>query len=257
VKKRFFPEATAKIGGFRSLLFVLFLFFLYNWRGGKMGSGEEYIINCWHCRTAFNAFEAAYCNHLHPTLVCPFCLKCSCDAPEQYKQDFIRHCPKKLLEEKLTAEEGKDLKLGEILLKAGKISEYHLNRAIQEQNRTKCPLGEIFIRMGLISPAELELILLDQKSITHLNLDKFEVDFDLLEKVGKQFCLRYKIVPIEFVEFGDQQILRFVVAAKEDLYRLKLIDALAGFVLVPYLADKGKIEALLKEIEEEDILVLK
>jgi hypothetical protein len=222
-----------------------------------MGSGEEYIVSCWHCRTAFNAFETAFCNHLNPTIVCPFCLKCSCDAPDQYKQDFIRHCPKKLLEEKIAAEEGKDLKLGEILLKTGKISEYQLNRAIQDQSQSKRPLGEIFIRMGLISFAELELILLDQKNITRLNLDKFEIDFNLLEKVGKPFCLRYKIIPIEFVEFDDQKILRFVIAAKEDLHRLKLTDALAGFVLVPYLADKAKIEALLKEIEEEDILVLK
>ena len=222
-----------------------------------MGSGEEFIVTCWHCRTAFNAFETGFCNHLSPTFVCPFCLKCSCDAPEQYKQDFIRNCPKELLEGKSAAEEGKDMKLGEILLKAGKVSKEQLNRAIQEQSLSKRPLGEILITMGLISHEELELILLDQKDLTRLNLDKFEIDFNLVEKVGKPFCLRYKIIPIEYVKFADQKILRFAVAAKEDLYRLKLTDALKGIVLVPYLADKEKIETLLKEIETEDILVLK
>jgi hypothetical protein len=222
-----------------------------------MNSGEEYVVNCWHCRTAFNAFEAAFCNHLSPTIICPFCLQCFCDAPEQFKQDFVLNCPQKLLEEKSAAEEGKNLKLGEMLLKAGKISREQLDRAIRKQTLLKQPLGEIFISMGLISQEELELILLDQKDLTHLNLDKFEIDYNLVEKVGKPFCLRYKFIPIEYVRFDNQKILRFVVAAKEDLHQLKLSDSLKGIVLVPYLADQKKIAALLKEIEEEDILVLK
>jgi hypothetical protein len=61
----------------------------------KMGNGEEYIVLCWHCQASYNAFEVPFCSHNDPTKVCPFCLKCFCNAPAQYKTDFIRKSPKK------------------------------------------------------------------------------------------------------------------------------------------------------------------
>ena len=222
-----------------------------------MGNGEEFLVCCWHCGAYFNAYEAPFCNHVDSTKVCPFCLQCSCDASSEYKQEFVRKCPKKLLEEKISRQEGKDMKLGQILLNSGKVSEDQLNTAIEAQKLSKRPLGEIFMMMGLITYEELEMILVDQKDLTKLNLDKFEIDFSLVEKIGKKFCLHYKIIPIEFLKMDKQRILRFVVGAKEDLHRLKLIDSLKNIVLVPYLADREKVDALLEEIKQEDILVLK
>lgn len=222
-----------------------------------MGSREEYIVCCWHCGAAFNAFEAPFCTHLDATNICPFCLKCSCDAPEQYKKDFTKNCPKKLLEEKISQQEGKDLKLGEILIKAGKISEDQLNTAIEKQKLVKRPLGEIFLNMKVITYDELEMILVDQRELAFINLDKFELDFALVEKVGKKFCLYYKFVPLEYVKMDDQKILRFAIADKANLYRLKLVKGLKDIVLVAYMADKQKIDALLEEIKDHDIKVLK
>jgi len=222
-----------------------------------MGNGEEFLVNCWHCGAQFNAYEAPFCNHVDASKVCPFCLQCSCDAPPKYKEDFIRNCPKKMFEEKISRQEGRDLKLGEILLNAGKINETQLNTAIKDQSISKKPLGEILMSMGLITDEELKIILVDQKDMTKLNLDKFEVDFNLVDRIGKKFCLHYRIIPIEFVKMDKQKILRFVVGSKEDLHRIKLIDALKNIVLVPYLADPEKVNALLEEIKSEDILILK
>jgi hypothetical protein len=221
-----------------------------------MGS-DEYIVCCWHCGAGFNAYEAPFCTHLDPTKICPFCLKCSCDAPEQYKKDFTQNCPKKLLEEKISQQEGKELKLGEILIKAGKISEDQLNIAIENQKLLKRPLGEIFMMMGVITYDELELILVDQRELAFINLDKFKLDFALVKKVGKKFCLHYKFIPLEYVRMDDQKILRFAIGDKADLYRLKLVKGLKNIVLVAYMADKQKINALLKEIKDQDVMVLK
>lgn len=220
-------------------------------------ASDEYIVCCWHCGAAFNAFEVPFCTHMDPTKICPFCLKCSCDAPEQYKKDFTQNCPTKLLEEKISQQEGKELKLGEILIKAGKISEEQLNIAIERQKLEKRPLGEIFIMMGVITYDELEMILVDQRELAFINLDKFEVDFSLVEKVGKKFCLHYKFVPLEYVKMDNQKILRFAIGDKADLYRLKLVKGLKDIVLVAYMADKKKIELLLEEIRDQDLLVLK
>jgi len=220
-------------------------------------SSDEYIVCCWHCGVAFNAFESPFCTHLDPTKICPFCLKCSCDAPEKYKKDFTQNCPKKLLEEKISQQEGKELKLGEILIKAGKISQDQLNIAIKKQKLLKRPLGEIFMTMGVISKQELEMILVDQRDLAFINLDKFKIDYALVEKVGKKFCLHYKFIPLEYVKMDNQRILRFAIGDKANLYKLKLVKGLKNIVLVPYMADKEKIDALLEEIKDQDILVLK
>ena len=218
---------------------------------------DEYIVCCWHCGAAFNAFEVPFCTHMDPTKICPFCLKCSCDAPEQYKKNFTQNCPKKLLEEKISQQEGKELKLGEILIKAGKITENQLNIAIERQKLENRPLGEIFVMMGIINRHELEMILVDQRELAFINLDKFEVDFALVQKVGKKFCLHYKFVPLEYVKMNNQKILRFAIGDKADLYRLKLVKGLKDIVLVAYMADKKKLELLLEEIRDQDLLVLK
>jgi hypothetical protein len=149
------------------------------------------------------------------------------------------------------------LKLGEILIKAVKISEDQLNIAIERQQLLKRPLGEIFMMMGLITHHELEMILVDQRDIAFINLDKFKIDYALVEKVGKKFCLHYKFIPLEYVKIDMQKILRFAIGDKANLYQLKLVKGLKDIVLVPYMADKKKIDALLEEMKDQDILVLK
>lgn len=221
-----------------------------------MGS-DEYIVCCWHCGAEYNAFEVPFCTHMDATKICPFCLKCSCDAPEQYKKDFTQNCPQKLLKEKISQQEGKELKLGEILINAGKISEKQLDIAIHRQKMLKRPLGEIFIKMGVITYDELKLILVDQRELAFINLDKFELDFALVKKIGKKFCLYYKFIPLEYVKMDEQKILRFAIADKANLYKLKLVKGLKDIVLVAYMADKQKIDALLEKIKNQDVMLLK
>ena len=54
---------------------------------------EVYIIKCWHCMTEFDAATAADCSHSTPTKICPFCLKCFCNASEDYKKKYREELP--------------------------------------------------------------------------------------------------------------------------------------------------------------------
>jgi hypothetical protein len=53
--------------------------------------------------------------------------------------------------------------LGELLLKAKRITQEQLELALQEQNRTGEKLGEIFVRSGMITQEELDAVLTFQK----------------------------------------------------------------------------------------------
>lgn len=57
------------------------------------------------------------------------------------------------------------LRLGEILLEAGKINLFHLSMVLDVQRFKKMPIGEIFLSMKVISRKDLQQALIIQKEI--------------------------------------------------------------------------------------------
>lgn len=218
---------------------------------------EPYVLSCWFCTCEYDAAEASFCNHIDPTLICPFCLKCACDAPEEYKNEFLKKCPKNILEEKLILESRTSLKLGEMLIRAGKITRPNLLLAIEKQKTFKKRIGEIFVMMNLLTPDELSIYLAEQQGIEKIDLRNYDIDFELIEKIGRPFCLKNKIIPIEYYETNKEKILRFVIHSKEDLVKLKTSKELKNFVLIPYHASPKDMKRLFQQIIDYDVMVLK
>jgi type IV pilus assembly protein PilB len=169
----------------------------------------------------------------------------------------MKNCPKKILEEKLIRESKASLRLGEMLIRAGKISRNNLLTAIEKQKTFNKRIGQIFIMMNLITPEELSLYLMEQKWIDRLELDDFEVDHELVEMIGKDFCLEKKIIPIELYELNQKKVLRLVVFSRDDLLVLKNSERLKDYVLIPYDALPEDINRLLLEIKNYDVMLLK
>lgn len=67
------------------------------------------------------------------------------------------------LEDAVKAAAGVRLLLGELLLKAGKITREQLNEALAEQRRSGERLGEVLVRKGLLSENELDVALAFQQ----------------------------------------------------------------------------------------------
>ncbi|MCP4221141.1 MAG: hypothetical protein GY765_41310 [bacterium] len=221
-----------------------------------MGDNNSYEVSCWFCTCAFEAGEANFCNHFDATLICPYCLKCACDAPDEYKRTFLKDCPSEILEEKLILESKTSLKLGEMLIRAGKINKDHLLKAIDTQKSFNKRIGQIFIMMNLLTPEELTVFLSEQKGIDVIDLEKFEIDLELVEKVGKQFCLTHKIIPIEYYQINREKILRFAATSKKEVTQLKQCNELEKYRLIPYEAPEEDIERLLQDIKKADVFLL-
>ena len=213
---------------------------------------KSYIIKCWHCTTEFDAVAASDCSHSTPTKICPFCLKCFCNASEDYKKKYVKHCPKEMLAENKAARDSIYLKIGEILVKAGKISIEQLGTALDKQRIVNKKLGEVLIMMSLITPDELQLYLLNQNSIEKIDLKNITVDTGLIFQIGKEFCLDQKIVPIEIQEIAGGHVLRFAFYSVNDLPKLKNQGELQKYKLIPYLAQKEEIESLLKNLKNTE-----
>ncbi len=265
----FNPEIIILINGYikgiksdqQTFLWKFSLFVTILLRERRMEKEQKYLISCWHCGAEFNAFDSTFCCHFEPTPLCLFCYQCLCSASEDYREKILKKAPDEFFEMKKKSLGRRDLKLGELLLNAGKITKADLDVAISMQNEMKSKLGEVFIRMKLITPEDLELFLIDQKAIHETKLGHDLPDSFLVEKIGPEFCLKVGMIPIEVVEIDEKKILNFAIEKNEDLMRIKLCDELSDYILLPFLGKPEEMKILLGKVqaikEVEDILTLK
>jgi type IV pilus assembly protein PilB len=160
-------------------------------------------------------------------------------------------CPKELLDDMSIQKGAENPKLGEMLVRSGKITREQLREAIERQSILKKKLGEILVMMGLLTPDELRLYLVDQKWTDEIDLHDFKLDMGLMERVGKDFCWRQRMIPIEYYRIGSDKILSFAVGSKDDLTQIRQSERLRDLVLIPYIAPREQVEKLLEEIRRD------
>jgi type IV pilus assembly protein PilB len=122
-----------------------------------------YLVTCWNCLGEFDALGAVWCSDdpKNPTKLCPFCLRCFCEASAEYKTQFWRNAPPPLVEELQTLSKSLD-RLGDILIRVKKITTPQLLEALVEQRETGRKLGEILIDRCYVSREDVEAALRSQ-----------------------------------------------------------------------------------------------
>ncbi|MBN1197355.1 MAG: hypothetical protein JXA62_08110 [Candidatus Aminicenantes bacterium] len=209
---------------------------------------EEYLVECWNCAATYDAVDAVLCNHPNPTTVCPFCLKCFCGAGDEFRSRFWRECPQCLRDRRELLLSHRNPRLGEMLLRAGRITPEALNEAVEKQAFMRKPLGEILVMMGALTLEELSLFLADQKLVEQIDLSMFKLDHRLVKRLGVAYCVVHRMVPIELYRFADGEILRFAVQSADRIPAIKCSHVMRDFVLIPYLALPEQFKPFFQEI---------
>lgn len=145
---------------------------------------------------------------------------------------------------------GTDRKLGEILLRSGKIGEKELKEVIRVHRTSNKRMGEIFIDMGIITEEELELYLLGQKSKVEIKLKDYLPDLDLVEKVGLDICLKRDVIPLEYFEIDDKRVLKIAVSSQKIFNLIKENKELGEYILIPCYSEKDEIDNVIKKIKQ-------
>ena len=134
----------------------------------------------------------------------------------------------------------KYLRLGELLLKEGKITQLQLEKAISIQKQEGGRLGEIFVKLGILKEGEVVEVLGKQLNIPYFNLGtelKPAADQSLEQLVPKAFALRNTVLPLS-------RTLRSLTVAMPDPLDLILIDnlrRLTGCEINPVIATRSNI----------------
>ncbi len=135
------------------------------------------------------------------------------------------------------------MKLGEILLEQGLISEDMLAQALDEQQKDGKRIGSTLMKLGFVKEEELLRALSKHFGIESVDLREYELDESLLKLIPSDIAGKYLVVPVN--RFGHTITLAMInpgdVAAVED------IQFATGFEVVPVVASEDAILEIVRE----------
>lgn len=114
---------------------------------------------------------------------------------------------------------GKRSRLGEVLIKAGRVTPAQLDAALALQRKTPMPIGQALIRLGALSEMTMRDALCTQLHVNFFDLDPINIDQTLARLISQRYATRHRLVPLFRV--GDT-----LVVAVDDPSETQLIERL-------------------------------
>jgi len=135
------------------------------------------------------------------------------------------------------------LRLGDILVEKKIITPEELKRAIKEQQKTGEILGEVLVRMGLITERKLLEVLAIQQGIPFLDLRETKIPEKVIKNVPAKFARHYKIMPVSME--GD--ILTIALSNPFDMWPIDDLETHLGCRVERVLATSSDIQETIKK----------
>ncbi len=92
------------------------------------------------------------------------------------------------------------MRIGELLVRSGIITEDQLNEALKIQEKSKKRIGEILIELGYLKPRDLIWLLSEQASIPFIELKPQMFDSKLILSFPEKLLYKYCIIPLYEIE---------------------------------------------------------
>jgi hypothetical protein len=162
------------------------------------------------------------------------------------------------------------MRLGDLLLRAGVVTQDQLQRALDQQERWGGKLGTILVRMGALSEDLLVKALSRQLNIPRADLSQINIPPPLRSRLTREVCEEYGVIPVRYDSERRAVLLAvsdpFNVVVLDDLSRrinLRVEPLLAGeqaileAIAVQYASQATKEETGLKLINNQGSTLIK
>ena len=135
------------------------------------------------------------------------------------------------------------IRIGELLVDEGILSQDRLDRALAEQKRTGRILGEMLVEQGLVTTERLLCILSKRLGIRCCKLRPGLADPSMIELIGKEEAIRLKALPM----FKVHETLTVAMAEPQSLPLVDRLRHLTGCNIRPVLAMEGNITEFIRK----------
>ena len=86
--------------------------------------------------------------------------------------------------------------LGEVLLRQGAITRAQLAQALEHQKKVRGPLGQTLINLGYLGDATFRRALSAQLGVPYVDLDKVTLEPELARLINRNYARRHSLVPV-------------------------------------------------------------
>lgn len=128
----------------------------------------------------------------------------------------------------------KKLRLGDVLVNSGVITEQDLEKGLARQKGTGRKLGEVLVDEGLVSEDNIARALSSQLRYEMVELQNIDVDPEVLKLVPANVAKKYKVLPFELSP--DSLMIRLAMADPMDMAALDDINIITNMQVEPVVA---------------------
>ena len=131
------------------------------------------------------------------------------------------------------------LRLGEMLLKAGKITKEQLEHALKEQKEHGGKLGEVLLRLGYIKDENvINEFLAKQLNIGTIKLEDIELDPEVVNLIPVDIAQKFNVIAV--VKVG--KILFVATNDPGNVFVMDTLKFVTGYDIQPVMASKESIQ---------------
>lgn len=139
-------------------------------------------------------------------------------------------------------EQRRKLRLGDLMVQQGLISQDQLRIALIEQETNNIPLGRQLVRLGFVSETMVRDLVAHTIGQESVDLTTVVADVDALNMVPEDFSRRYHLLPVAY-----EEATKTMVVAMADMFNVVALDQLRAMLggqiqLKPVLAAEAQLE---------------
>ncbi|WP_462325723.1 GspE/PulE family protein [Desulfoplanes sp.] len=135
----------------------------------------------------------------------------------------------------------KRMRLGEMLINAGLLTEDRLQYALREHKKAGLKLGEYLIRESMVKESQVIDLISRQMKIKKYKADDYPLDMDLARYLPADDAAKYKAVPIE----AKHNLLRVAMVDPMDINALDAIEIMVNMEVEPVVCSEQDVNQLI------------
>ncbi|HUP46670.1 MAG TPA: type IV-A pilus assembly ATPase PilB [Thermoanaerobaculia bacterium] len=131
------------------------------------------------------------------------------------------------------------VRLGELLTKAGLISQEQLKEALKVQKESGSKLGETLIKLAFVTEEDITECLSQQFGVPSINLAHFEIDPSVIKLIPADVARKYNILPVN----KTGATITIAMADPTNVFAMDDIKFMTGYNVEPVVASELGIKA--------------
>lgn len=139
------------------------------------------------------------------------------------------------------------IRIGDLLVQKGYITDDQLSQALEEQREKKQRLGEVLISLGFVTEEQFATVYCDQSGIEPVDLKEVKLNEELLQMVGEEVMRKQELMPFAYDE-DNFNCIKVAMADPMNLGAMDDIQLITGMEVKPYYCSASQISIQLDKL---------